>query len=63
MGNSPWGHKESDMTERLTLSLFTPHLCPACFLHPHARPWFPDQLLLIPQSSILTSAPPKTLNP
>ena len=20
---SPWGHKESDMTERLTLSLFT----------------------------------------
>ena len=22
-GYSPWGHKESDMTERLTLSLFT----------------------------------------
>ena len=22
MGYSPWGHKESDVTERLTLSLF-----------------------------------------
>ena len=25
-GYSPWGHKESDTTERLTLSLFTLHL-------------------------------------
>ena len=24
MGYSPWGHKESDMTERLTLSFITP---------------------------------------
>ena len=23
MGYSPWGHTESDMTERLTLSFFT----------------------------------------
>ena len=27
MGYSPWGHKESDMTERLMLSLFFfPHV-------------------------------------
>ena len=25
VGYSPWGHKESDTTERLTLSLFTPN--------------------------------------
>ena len=24
MGYSPWGHKELDMTEQLTLSLFLP---------------------------------------
>ena len=24
MGHSPWGHKESDMTEQLTLSLYLP---------------------------------------
>ena len=25
-GYSPWGHKESDTTQRLTLSLFSQHL-------------------------------------
>ena len=34
MGYSPWGHKESDMTERLTLSL-TPQLWDVC--HPYPR--------------------------
>ena len=39
MGYSPWGHKELDMTEQLTLSLFDTQLywCPfpkgSCSLH------------------------------
>ena len=40
-GYSPWGHKESDMTEQLIISLFLrgssscPHLCPSLrFLAP-----------------------------
>ena len=28
-GYSPWGHKESKMTERLTLSLFTGNMIPS----------------------------------
>ena len=28
-GYSPWGHKESKMTERLTLSLFTGNMLPS----------------------------------
>ena len=50
---SPWGRKESDMTERLNWTMLT-GLIPVLFCLPSAPPSFPFLLLSFPSSSAST---------
>ena len=58
MGHSPWGHKESDTAEQLTLSLFISKLpfdLTLVFLHAAAKK---KTVSLKLGSSVLTSSSP-----